>query len=1758
MKKAIYFFLFVFLFTTILFPSDKPRIQVQKNSFSLVLNFTFKHTDENIGKFTLRKYADASDEISSLPFLLPTKDILIAIPANSKPQFRVVSVDSKTFNDVVPVKNSFFWKDKSISYNTQPNNKLFQLVGYTWIRDFFCAHVKIFPVTYDGLLKENYKITITVELPGTPSLKESSPIEIKSPYDASLSDMIYNSQIAEQLRNTNAKIYPDTTGGWIDYNSLYVKIPIFKDGIYRVTRSGLESIGVDVSSIDCTTFRLFESGKEIPLYVEGERDGKLDSTDFIEFYGTKNYSKKSYRTINADGEPYNPFINLYTDTSFYFLTWGGQKGKRILVSSESYSMISDTLNFHTAFEHFEVDAGFGGLSTDLMKNQDPHWIETDLWYWGGISSGSQVNFSFDAINRIPNRTAKFYLKIIGSASGTITNAHNLNLILNSEVIDSKIISRNERAQLRGTVNSSRLMDGTNTLTLKNIENGNTPNSVVYDWYDVEYSQKLAANNNFLQMNFLNDITPGIKFIKIENFTLPKASVYKLTPQYKRIVNFSIKNGILLFEDTVSAGDKYVVFTDNKVNVPVLNKTIKFLNLRDTNYKYDDIIITNSSLRNSGEEYSQFINSNYSIRAKTFYTNDIFNEFGYGYSTPESIQEFLKYAYQNWQSPKPSYVLLIGSANYDCKNIFKKPRLNLVPSYGEPVSDTWYTTWDDTAIPLQQMWIGRIPASTDEEVRFYLNKHRGYLSQRYTSFNKAGIFFSGGDPNVPGQIESFKNVNDYVKNNITDVAPYFMSGIHFYKTKSPRSDFGPYDTKFVRNTIKNGALFISYLGHSGTRVWDNSITQTSDLENDYSRNPLITDFGCSTAKFAEPDVDAFSNLFVLNSQAIAYIGNSSLGYTSTSLTAPKYFYESIFSDSIYKIARAHSFAKQKIFDHFGSGGAYRIFAFTNTFIGDPIVDLAVPTKPNFFISENDIELLSPNVNDQMGIVNVSFTIHNFGIQSIKPIKVLITDTYLGSVSFLDTLKILPPTNELTTTMSLPILNKPGRHNLLIKLDAANNVDEIYEDDNSASLTFDVISTKTRPYIYDRTASSVSEIIFLNPQKNFDSKTNLITEIDESPSFLKPIKYIIPVDTFYTKMEFQQLANGKRYWMRAKLGESDPSWEQIISFHKSVYPKKITYNDSLSESLLGMEHLSKKGSSITISTDTSLISIESAGGNFMKYGSIKLNRVNILPNTFNWGMGIAVFDSARMKIDTTDTIWYGDNPQKAHDLATLINSIPAGKIVAMCAIDDASSNLILELREAIKTLGSTLVDKIGFRNPWLLIGRKGAKPSEVIEKLETSSFQNILIAEKSFISKNENGKMTTDFIGPAALWGNAELNATLPSDSQIEFLALGLKHDGGIDTLLLYHNNGVIPLSNISSKKYPKIKMIGNFHLSKDGQSPTLNSFSIDFKGVPELGTNYQALWMNRDTLIQGEKALLSFYVYNVGEARADSFKVCVEVVKPDNSREKIFEQMVDSLGAAKRKLFNVSYNTTACAGNSRFYIIIDPNNKLVELYKDNNQYSVPFYVRANNSPAALKLLFDDNDILNGDYISSNPTIRIELSDQSLIPITDTSHIQLYLNNRRIFLSNKEISFVYSENNPKFIVNYKPVLKDGAYTLKILGTNATGQLIDSTGAIRKFNVSNQAHLLYVYNYPNPFSSETYFTFKLTQIPDELRIKIFSVAGRLIKEINVPASNFNYDFNKVEWDGRDEDGNLVANGIYLYKVIMIKGSEIIQATQKLAVVR
>jgi flagellar hook assembly protein FlgD len=101
--------------------------------------------------------------------------------------------------------------------------------------------------------------------------------------------------------------------------------------------------------------------------------------------------------------------------------------------------------------------------------------------------------------------------------------------------------------------------------------------------------------------------------------------------------------------------------------------------------------------------------------------------------------------------------------------------------------------------------------------------------------------------------------------------------------------------------------------------------------------------------------------------------------------------------------------------------------------------------------------------------------------------------------------------------------------------------------------------------------------------------------------------------------------------------------------------------------------------------------------------------------------------------------------------------------------------------------------------------------------------------------------------------------------------------------------------------------------------------------------------------------------------------------------------------------------------------------------------------------------------------------------------------------------------------------------------------------------------------VYNYPNPMSSETQFVFEHNQpvgTSARIQIRIYTLSGQIVRSIEsdevLPGGMM-----QVPWDGRDEDADRLATGIYLYKVRVEVDSpegdrQVSEHIEKLAVLR
>ncbi len=575
------------------------------------------------------------------------------------------------------------------------------------------------------------------------------------------------------------------------------------------------------------------------------------------------------------------------------------------------------------------------------------------------------------------------------------------------------------------------------------------------------------------------------------------------------------------------------------------------------------------------------------------------------------------------------------------------------------------------------------------------------------------------------------------------------------------------------------------------------------------------------------------------------------------------------------------------------------------------------------------------------------------------------------------------------------------------------------------------------------------------------------------------------------------------------------------------------------------------------------VSSAAYNEGSFAIISVNKNNYLTEGNLEGVDIVVFSDSTLSFEGTVRFnywdYYPNYDQFPIDLYHFLDSLPVNKIVCFAFSGNAGIGFPDSLKAMIHSFGSKYIDSVTtspFINPysWALIGKKGA-PQGSVPEAWSKPFTNSVTIDSVFIFDSQSGYLATNQIGPVKKWNDLKINFTSPSGSSVSVIPVGVKPDGTKDTLAaLTIVNNQANLSSINTAVYDYISLITT--LTKGSNAvPSVSSLKVDYQNLPEIGTNFQVVKLSKDTVTIGENIALSFRVLNEGLTEADSVKVRVERIKPDNSREPVSENTIDKLLPGTNRNYNIVYGTSGGAGTGTFVISIDPDNKIKEFFKDNNLFNVPFYVKGDTSRPSLSITIDGADILDGDFVSSNPKIVMQLNDQTLLPITDPSSIAVTMNDTAVTTG---LNYHFNNSNPKVIVDYDPKLPDGDYILNVKGKNALGTVTDTAGLTRHFRVNSQAQLMDVYNYPNPFARDTYFTFKLTQLPDELKIRIFTVTGRLIKEIVKKSFELNYDFNRIHWDGRDQDGDNIANGVYFYKMVMKKGNITQNVVQKLAIIK
>ena len=192
------------------------------------------------------------------------------------------------------------------------------------------------------------------------------------------------------------------------------------------------------------------------------------------------------------------------------------------------------------------------------------------------------------------------------------------------------------------------------------------------------------------------------------------------------------------------------------------------------------------------------------------------------------------------------------------------------------------------------------------------------------------------------------------------------------------------------------------------------------------------------------------------------------------------------------------------------------------------------------------------------------------------------------------------------------------------------------------------------------------------------------------------------------------------------------------------------------------------------------------------------------------------------------------------------------------------------------------------------------------------------------------------------------------------------------------------------------------------------------------------------------------------------------------------------------------------------------------------------------PPDIQITIGNQDhFISGAPVDATPLIQATLTDARGIDYI-TRPVQLALGHFGEFepIAETDYTLTQHQGSTQLILTYSsPELEPREYQLRLTASDLDGNTGESE---IKFQVHRKLQLVEPLNYPNPFARETTLTFELTDSAESITVKIYTLTGRLIRKLE-ENRNTGPGFKPLKWDGKDDDGNEVANGVYFGKIIV-----------------
>lgn len=674
----------------------------------------------------------------------------------------------------------------------------------------------------------------------------------------------------------------------------WVKISVAEDGIYRLTRSQLRSMG-------------FSNPEKVHLYGHGghllpemiSRNTHEDDLVEVPLYRSEKQDAWLFwgnGTLHWEGD--DRIRNCYSVEGFYFLTEEENP-------SSIQTVASSTATPDTVYNSFRDHV--------LYEKEEYSWYSggRQLYDYTNYALGNSHTYKLNTINSVGNE--QLFVNFTGSS---LTSFY-LNVYVNGKKMNQDI-------QLDATDVYILATEGSRMYDVGNFENGPewnvklvSPSGVNarLDRLELHYERLLKPESGYVA--FSQPEGSGVGQFNIQGTGLHVMKIGSLNNP-ATMIDGSQDGSVYSFR-TSEPNSQFVAFDDAyafpspKVIGSVENQDLHAVDSLDMVI----IIPASGKLKEQARRLAEAHEKNDGLRVGIFRADQIYNEFSSGTPDATAYRLFMKMLYDRAKNlnDAPRYLLLFGDCAWDNRMISTAWRksnpddyllcyesinsFNDVTCY---VMEDYFGLLDDGEgkSPLYEkvdIGVGRFPVTTSTQAKVMVDKSIAFMSNQYAGNWKNQVYILGDDGDQNEHMDYANKIADLINSRNPNIEVHKVMWDAYTRVSSTSNNTYPEANRLIKKQMTDGALVMNYTGHAATYGFSHEfVILKDDFSNSESnRLPLWVTAACEVMPF-DGQITNIGEEAVLNPKggAVAFYGTTRTVYASQNYSMNRFFMQSLFA------------------------------------------------------------------------------------------------------------------------------------------------------------------------------------------------------------------------------------------------------------------------------------------------------------------------------------------------------------------------------------------------------------------------------------------------------------------------------------------------------------------------------------------------------------------------------------------------------------------------------------------------------------------------------------------------------------------------------------------------------------------------------------------------------------------------------------------------------------------------------------------------